>query len=177
MINVKRKYIVNNNSKITYKKGYICENNKKGGSIKNNKKSKNNEIVKNNINEEYQYDPDPKFTEDELKQIYADLDDGYFKVKDVIVIRKSEWDKLKLFQYIEWVRDYYDSKYAEKQIYDNGFFSIEDGLKSKKYVNEMVSKWLQIKDIENKVKKLKKKSKKIRKNEIKADKILNYDIQ
>ena len=42
MINVKRKYIVNNdnNSKITYKKGYICENNKKGGSIKNNKKVK-----------------------------------------------------------------------------------------------------------------------------------------
>ena len=29
MINVKRKYIVNNNSKIIYKKGYICENNKK----------------------------------------------------------------------------------------------------------------------------------------------------
>ena len=38
MINVKRKYIVNNNSKIIYKKGYICENNKKGGSIKNNNK-------------------------------------------------------------------------------------------------------------------------------------------
>ena len=39
MINVKRKYIVNNNtnSKIIYKKGYICEN-KKGGTIKNNKK-------------------------------------------------------------------------------------------------------------------------------------------
>ena len=37
MINVKRKYIVNNNSKIIYMKGYICENNsKKGGSIKNN---------------------------------------------------------------------------------------------------------------------------------------------
>ena len=38
IINVKRKYIVNNNSnsKITYKKGYICEN-KKGGSIRNNK--------------------------------------------------------------------------------------------------------------------------------------------
>ena len=41
MINVKRKYIVNSNSnsKIIYKKGYICENNKKGGSIKNNKKN------------------------------------------------------------------------------------------------------------------------------------------
>ena len=42
MINVNRKYNVNNNnnnnSKITYKIGYICENNnKKGGSIKNNK--------------------------------------------------------------------------------------------------------------------------------------------
>ena len=46
MINVKRKYIVNNNSKIIYKKGYICENNKKGGSIKNNKKIKNDKIVK-----------------------------------------------------------------------------------------------------------------------------------
>ena len=40
MINVKRKYIVNNNSNIKYKKGYICENNKKGGGIKNNKKVK-----------------------------------------------------------------------------------------------------------------------------------------
>ena len=40
MINVKRKYIVNNNSKITYKKGYKSEKNKKGGSIKNNKKVK-----------------------------------------------------------------------------------------------------------------------------------------
>ena len=39
MINVKRKYIVNNNSKMINKKGYICENNKKGGSIKNNKKN------------------------------------------------------------------------------------------------------------------------------------------
>ena len=29
MINVKRKYVVNNNSKIIYKKGYICENNEK----------------------------------------------------------------------------------------------------------------------------------------------------
>ena len=165
MVNVKRKYIVNNNNnnnnnfntKIIYKKGYIFEN---------NKKSKNNEIVKNNeennineendINEEYLYDPDPKFTEDELKLIYADLDDGYFKVKDVIGIRKSEWDKLKLFPYHEWVRDYYGSKYAKKQIYDKGFFSIEDGLKSKKYVDEMVIKWRKIKDIENTVKKLKK---------------------
>ena len=161
MINVKRKHMVNNNSKIKYKKGYICENNKKGGSIRNNKKSKNIEIVKNNINEEndineennineeYQYDPDPKFTEDELKQFYADLDDGYFKVKDVVGTRKSEWDQLKLFPYYEWVRDYYESKYAKKQIYDNGFFSLEDGLKSKKYVNEMVIKWGKIIDIEN----------------------------
>ena len=44
MINVKRKYIMNNNTKITYKKGYISENNKKGGSIKNNKIKKNNLI-------------------------------------------------------------------------------------------------------------------------------------
>ena len=91
MINVERKYIVNNNnSKITYKKGYNCEKIKKGGSIK----SKNNEIVKNNeennINEEYIYDPDPKFTEDELNLIFADDDDNYFAVKDVVGIRKSE---------------------------------------------------------------------------------------
>ena len=181
MINVKRKYIVNNNNnnntKIIYKKGYICENNKKGGSIRNNKKSKNNEIVKNseenNINEEYLYDPDPKFTEDELKQIYADLDDGYFKVKDVVGTRKSEWDKLKLLQYHEWVRDYYESKYAKKQIYNKGFFSIEDGLKMKQYADEMVIKWRKIKDIENNVRK----SKEIRIDEIKAAKILNDDIQ
>ena len=116
MISVKRKYIENNNNntKIIYKKGYICENIKKGGSIRNNKKSKNNEIVKNNINEECLYHLDPKFTEDELKQIYVDLDDGYFKVKDVVGTRKSEWDKLKLFPYIDWVRDYYESKYAKK---------------------------------------------------------------
>ena len=91
MINVKRKYIVNNNNlKITYKKGYNCEKIKKGGIIK----SKNNEIVKNNeennFNEEYIYDPDPKFTEDELNRIFADDDDDYFAVKDVVGIRKSE---------------------------------------------------------------------------------------
>ena len=44
MINVKRKYIVNNNSKITYKKGCICEN-KKGGSIKNNKNINNSKKI------------------------------------------------------------------------------------------------------------------------------------
>ena len=47
MINVKRKYIVNNNSKIIYIKGYICENNKKGSSIRIEKnkieKDKNND--------------------------------------------------------------------------------------------------------------------------------------
>ena len=52
MINVKRKYIVNNNTKIIYEKGYICEN-KKWGSIKitkcknNSKKSKNNKNITN----------------------------------------------------------------------------------------------------------------------------------
>ena len=46
MINVKRKYIANNNSKIIYKKGYICENNKKGGSIKNNKIKNNKKLIK-----------------------------------------------------------------------------------------------------------------------------------
>ena len=50
MINVKRKYVVNSNNndtKMTYRKGYICENNKKGGSIKNNR-IKNDKIVKIN---------------------------------------------------------------------------------------------------------------------------------
>ena len=73
-----------------------------------------------------------------MKQIYADLDDGYFKVKDVVGTRKSEWDRLKLFQYHEWVRDYYESKYAKKQTYDKGFFSIEDGLKMKQYADEKI---------------------------------------
>ena len=50
MINLKRKYIVHNNSKIIYKKGYNCENNKKGGSIKNNKKIKKNDNKNNNKN-------------------------------------------------------------------------------------------------------------------------------
>ena len=44
MINVKRKYIVNNNSEITYKKGYICEN-KKGGGIRNNKNINNSKKI------------------------------------------------------------------------------------------------------------------------------------
>ena len=48
MINVKRKYKVCDDSKIIYKKGYICENNKEGGSIKNNKKIKNNDDKNNN---------------------------------------------------------------------------------------------------------------------------------
>ena len=48
MINVKRKYKVCDDSKIIYRKGYICENNtKKGGGIKNNK-IKNDKIVKIN---------------------------------------------------------------------------------------------------------------------------------
>ena len=47
MINVKRKYIVNNNTKIIYKKGYICENNKKEGGIKSNKNINNSK--KNNL--------------------------------------------------------------------------------------------------------------------------------
>ena len=67
MINVKRKYIVNNNSKITYKKGYVCENNKKGESIKNNKKSKNIKIVENNINEENNNDNDDNKNNDDKK--------------------------------------------------------------------------------------------------------------
>ena len=174
MIDVKRKYIVNNNNnntKIIYRKGYICEDDKQGGSIKNNKnkndktvkivkndknKNKNDKFEKNNINEEYLHDPDPKFSEYESKQIYADLDDEYFKVKDIVGTKKSEWDKLKLFPYHEWVRDYYGSKYAKKQIYDKGFFSIEDGLKMKQFADEMFIKWVKIKDIENKVKKSKK---------------------
>ena len=155
MINVKRKYIVNNNnSKITYKKGYICENNKKGGSIKNNKKSKNIKIEENNINEEYQYDPDPEFTEDELKLIYADEDDNYFNVTEAVDTRKSEWNRLMIFPYYNWIEEYYGSKF-----------------------NENVRLWANIKEIKDKVKENNKKSKQIRINEIKAAKILNYDIE
>ena len=119
---------------------------KKEGVLKIIKKSKNIEIVENNINEEndineeYQYDPDPKFTEDELKLIYADDDDDYFTVKDVVGTRKSEWDQLKLFEYNEWIIDYYGSKYVKNQIYDYGFFSLEDGLTKKQYGNEMLIK-------------------------------------
>ena len=46
MINVERKYIVNTNTKIIYKKGYVCESNKKGGSIKNNKIKKIIDLIK-----------------------------------------------------------------------------------------------------------------------------------
>ena len=116
IINVKRKYIVNNNSKIKYKKRYICENNKKGGGIKNNKRIKNIEIVENNINEEYLYDPYPKFTEDELKQIYADDDDEYFNVIDVVGTSKLEWDKLNIFPYINWIADYHGLKYYDEMV-------------------------------------------------------------
>ena len=98
----------------------------------------------NNINEEYTYDSDPEFTENELKQIYIDLDDDYYKVKDIVGTKKYEWDKFKLFPYYEWVRDYYEFKYTEKQIFDNGSFDLDDGLKQKKYANEMVIKWRKI---------------------------------
>ena len=154
MINVKRKYIVNNNSKITYKKGYICENDKKGGSIKNNKKSKNIKIEENNINEDYQYGPDPEFTEDELKLIYADEDDNYFNVTEAVGTRKSEWNRLMIFPYYEWIEEYFGSKF-----------------------NENVCLWVKIKEIKDKVEENNKKSKEIRINEIKAAKILNYDIE
>ena len=154
MINVKRKCIVNNNSKITYKKGYICENNKKGGSIKNNKKSKNIKIEENNINEEYQYDPDPEFTEDELKLIYADEDDNYSNVTEAVGTRKSEWNRLMIFPYYNWIEEYYGSKF-----------------------NENVRLWAKIMKIKDKVKENNKKSKELRINEIKAAKILNYDIE
>ena len=144
MINVKRKYIVNNNSKITYKKGYICENNKKGGSIKNDKKSKNIEIVENNINEEnikieendineeYQYDPDPEFTEDELKLIYADEDDNYFYVTEAVGTRKSEWNRLMIFPYYDWIEEYYGSKLNENVRLWAKIMKIKDKVKENK---------------------------------------------
>ena len=150
MINVKRKYVVNNNSKITYKKRYICENNKKGGSIKNNKKSKNIEIVENNIND----DPDPEFTEGELKLIYGDEDDNYFNVTEAVGTIKSEWKRLMIFPYYNWIEEYF-------------------GLK----LNENVRLWVKIMKIKDKVKENKNKSKEIRINKIKAAKILNYDIE
>ena len=55
--------------------------------VKNNEE--NNINKENNINEENIYDSDSEFTEDELKRIYADLDDDYFKVKDVVGTKKS----------------------------------------------------------------------------------------
>ena len=98
-------------------------------SIENNINKENNieNNIKNNeenyINEEYVYDSDPEFTENELNQIYADLDDEYSEVKNYVVgIKKSEWDKFILFPYIDWVKEYFSFKYAEKRMFEQGFF-------------------------------------------------------
>ena len=127
---------------------------KKGGGIKNNKKSKNIKIVQNNIIEEYQYDSDPEFTEDESKLIYADEDDNYFNVTEAIGTRKSEWNRLVIFPYYDWIEEYFGSKF-----------------------NENVRLWATIKIIKDKVKENNKKSKEIRIKEIKASEILDYYIQ
>ena len=90
MINVKRKYIVDNNSKITYKKGYLCENNKKGGSIKNNKNNhnknnhndndnKNNDDKNNNHNDDNKNNNDKK--SDKCKFENCDREAAYRKSK------------------------------------------------------------------------------------------------
>ena len=75
MINVKRKYIVNNNSKITYKKGYICENKKKGKGIKNN--SKNILVLINPYNRsidiENKFMRKKEIADNEIKQEFSNL--------------------------------------------------------------------------------------------------------
>ena len=59
-----------------------------------------------------------------------------------------------IFPYYNWIEEYYGSKF-----------------------NENVRLWAKIMKIKDKVKENKKKSKEIRINEIKAAKILNYDIE
>ena len=59
-----------------------------------------------------------------------------------------------IFPYYTWIEEYYESK-----------------------CHENVRLWAKIKEIKNKVKENKKKSKEIIINEIKAAKILNYDIE
>ena len=76
----------------------------------------NNIYEENHINDEYLYDSDPEFSENKLKQILIGSDDNYSNIKDIIGTKKSEWDKLKLFPYNEWVKEHFSFKYAEKNI-------------------------------------------------------------
>ena len=97
MINVKRKYIVNNNSKITYKKGYICENNKKGGSIKHNKNinnsKKNNLVLLNQHNRsidiENKFMGKKEIADNEIEQEFSNLLNN-----DIYAWYKNEDDEL-----------------------------------------------------------------------------------
>ena len=81
MINVKRKYIVNNNSKIIYKKGFICENNKKGGSIRINKKIK----VVNSINENSKKVDNNKKVNNKIKNTIKESNKKFIILKKLII--------------------------------------------------------------------------------------------
>ena len=119
MINVKRKYIVNNNTKIIYKKGYICENNnKKGGSIKNNKIKKvskrNNLILLNPYNRP------------------IDIENQFMRKKELAVKEiEQEFSNLLLNDNItDWYKNeddelYYDNGYTSSYIYKSIVNQIE----------------------------------------------------
>ena len=110
MINVKRKYIVNNNTKIIYKKGYVCENNKKGGSIKNNKIKKvskrNNLILLNPYNRpidiENKFIRKKELADKEIEQEFSNL----LLNDNITDWYKNEDDEL-----------YYDDGYTSSYIY------------------------------------------------------------
>ena len=121
MINVKRKYIVNNNnnSKITYKKAYICENNnKKGGSIKYNRiknvSKKNNLILLNSYNRpidiENKFMRKKELADKEIEQKFSNL----LLNDNITDWYKNEDDEL-----------YYDNGYTSSYIYKSVVNQIE----------------------------------------------------
>ena len=121
MINVKRKYIINNNnSKIIYRKGYICEN-KKGGSIKIKSKNKNiNNSKKSNlvllnpynrpIDIENKFIRKKELADKEIEQEFSNLTLN----SDIHVWYKNKDDEL-----------YYDKDYINSDIYKSVAKSIE----------------------------------------------------
>ena len=103
MINVKRKYIINNNTKITYKKGYICENNnKKGGSIKNNKIKK--------VSKKYKFMRKKELADKEIEQEFSNL----LLYDNITDWYKNENDEL-----------YYDNGFTGSDIYKSIVNQIE----------------------------------------------------
>ena len=115
MINVKRKYIVNNNSKITYKKGYICEN-KKGGGIKNDKNinnsKKNNLVLLNQHNRsidiENEFMGKKEIADNEIEQEFSNLLNN-----DIYAWYKNEDDEL---YYNAWYKNEDDELYYNKVV-------------------------------------------------------------